>query len=102
MNTCPHCGSRIDKVGIDQLANIRLSIVRRTILNGLVRAYPGGLSNDEVRKAGLGLARAALCGRSRARPYPAPSRRLSLRLENPGTLTTRPKQKPYRLEPARD
>ena len=100
MNTCPHCGSRIDKVGIDQLANIRLSIVRRTILNGLVRAYPGGLSNDEVRKLIWSGSREPLYAEKAVRVH---IRHLRIKLEPFGwkipTLTTRPKQKPYRLEP---
>ena len=102
MNSCPHCGSRSDKVGIDQLANIRLSIVRRTILNGLVRAYPGGLSNDEVRKLVWG-SREPLYAEEAVRVH---IRHLRVKLEPFGwkipTLTTRPKQKPYRLEPAHD
>lgn len=102
MTTCPHCGSRIDRIGIDQLANIRLSIVRRTILNGLVRAYPGGLSNDEVRKLVWG-SREPLYAEEAVRVH---IRHLRVKLEPFGwkipTLTTRPKQKPYRLEPAHD
>ena len=102
MNTCPHCGSRIDKVGIDKLANIRLSPVRRTILNGLVRAYPGGLSNDQIRKL-VGGSREPLYAEEAVRVH---IRHLRVKLEPFGwkipLLTTRPKQKPYRLEPAHD
>ena len=100
MNTCPHCGSRIDRIGIEALANIRLSLVRRTILNGLVRAYPDGLSNEQVRKLIWSGSREPLYAEEAVRVH---IRHLRIKLEPFGwkipTLTTRPKQKPYRLEP---